>query len=280
MVSVLQFYYVASHGSTFVYRFFDIYHFVLHLFFASDWGLGGGLSFKKPDWDAGLSFNGPVWSISVEVLAYAVFWILARRGPFTALRLVKIMVILIVARMALPWIKDIPTCQIYFFIGGAVYLLINQGWAANHLMRSTGVAVLLAATALLGNTLTEGKIHTITLILVTVALLLSFLSLGELIKSRRLAGWFCCLGNLTYSSYMIHFPLQIAVVLVAEHLGMNPMVYSHWATFVGFLSMVFLLSHGSYVFFEHPVQNWLRNRFGRATVSPSTRREVSRQAAP
>lgn len=271
LVTGLQFSYISGHGTTLQYRFFDIHHFVLHLFFASDWGLGGGLSFKKPDWDAGMSFNGPVWSISVEVLAYAVFWILARKGPFTALRLVKIMAVLIVARMALPWIKDILTCQVYFFIGGAVYLLVSQGWAANRLIRSTGIAVLLAATALFGNTLTEGKIHTITLIWVTVALLLIFLSLGTIIKSRRLAGWFCGLGNLTYSSYMIHFPLQIAVVLGVEQMGMSPVIYSHWAILVGFLSLTFLLSHVSYVYFEHPAQNWLRRRLGRAALPRPTR---------
>ncbi|WP_331270964.1 acyltransferase family protein [Magnetospirillum fulvum] len=249
-------------------------------FFASDWGLGGGFSLRKPDWDAGLSFNGPVWSISVEVLAYAVFWILARKGPFTALRLCKIMAVLIIAKMTLPWIKDIPSCQIYFFIGGAVYLLITQGWAVNRLVHATGMAVLLAATAVLGNTLTEGKIHTITLILVTAALLLSFLALGKIIKSPRVSGCFCSLGNLTYSSYMIHFPLQIFVILALERLGINPEIYSHWATAVGFLLFLFLLSHASYVFFEHPVQNWLRSRLGRTMAPHPTGPDSSRAIAP
>lgn len=41
----------------------DLYHFVLNLFFAPWWG------FQK-----GFSFNAPIWSVSVEVAIYALFW--------------------------------------------------------------------------------------------------------------------------------------------------------------------------------------------------------------
>ena len=48
----------------FVYSHNDICHFVLQLLFASNWGTGNALS-----------FNGPVWSVSVEVLLYALFFL-------------------------------------------------------------------------------------------------------------------------------------------------------------------------------------------------------------
>lgn len=45
----------------------DLYYFVLQLFVASDWGL-----------QAGDSFNGPIWSISVELLVYVIFFVVLR----------------------------------------------------------------------------------------------------------------------------------------------------------------------------------------------------------
>ena len=54
----------------FVYPYNDAYHFFLNLALASSWGL-----------EKGYSFNGPVWSVSVEVLLYALFFLMCRLLP-------------------------------------------------------------------------------------------------------------------------------------------------------------------------------------------------------
>jgi peptidoglycan/LPS O-acetylase OafA/YrhL len=51
-----QFLMLRYFGSFFVYPNNDLYHFLLQLVFASNWGF-----------ERGNSFNGPVWSVSVEV---------------------------------------------------------------------------------------------------------------------------------------------------------------------------------------------------------------------
>jgi len=260
LVACLQFAYVSTHGTSFEYRHNDAYHFVLHLFFASDWGLGGGFSLKKPDWDAGLSFNGPMWSISVEVLAYAAFFFLARRLRFKITTMVKIILFLVVAKMTLPWIKDIVLCQLYFFIGGAVYLLASQDHTKSTHLRIVALSAVLAAILVIIDIVTDGRIDTITLISVTVALLLSFHAIGMAIRSRAILTAFCTLGNLTYSSYLIHFPLQIATLLALDHLGISNTIYLSPLAMVAFLLFVFILSHASYVVLERPLQEWLRVR--------------------
>ena len=65
-VAVMQ---IAAHHATgkfIIYPYNDLYHFVLNLFFASSWGL-----------ERGWSFNSPTWSVSVEVVLYAGFFVVA-----------------------------------------------------------------------------------------------------------------------------------------------------------------------------------------------------------
>lgn len=65
-VLILQAMAWAIDGHHFVDQNNDAWHFLLQFFFASNWGL-----------ESAASFNGPVWSISVEVLVYFLFfWIL------------------------------------------------------------------------------------------------------------------------------------------------------------------------------------------------------------
>jgi peptidoglycan/LPS O-acetylase OafA/YrhL len=59
-----QFLMLGCFGSFFVYPNNDLYHFLLQLVFASNWGF-----------EQGNSFNGPVWSVSVEVFLYALFFV-------------------------------------------------------------------------------------------------------------------------------------------------------------------------------------------------------------
>ena len=50
----------------FIYEFNDMKHFLLNVVFTNYWGF-----------QSGTSFNGPVWSVSIELIAYLVFMIIA-----------------------------------------------------------------------------------------------------------------------------------------------------------------------------------------------------------
>ena len=64
LVAILQFQSFKNFCHTQENYINDIYHFVLHLFFASEWG------FQK-----GWSYNTPVWSVSIEIPVYFFFLI-------------------------------------------------------------------------------------------------------------------------------------------------------------------------------------------------------------
>ncbi len=65
-VTALQAAYFSRYGAFFIYQVNDARHFVLQLFFASNW------SRVSP-----FTFNGPIWSLSIEILLYAMFFVLA-----------------------------------------------------------------------------------------------------------------------------------------------------------------------------------------------------------
>jgi peptidoglycan/LPS O-acetylase OafA/YrhL len=50
-----------------IYPYNDAYHFMLHVFFMSHWGF-----------EVGESFNQPIWSVSVEIFIYIVFFALLK----------------------------------------------------------------------------------------------------------------------------------------------------------------------------------------------------------
>jgi peptidoglycan/LPS O-acetylase OafA/YrhL len=249
LVLALQSVFIDRHGVPFIFLFNDLRHFVLQLFFASDWGF-----------DKGLSFNGPIWSISAEVLAYAVFFAVARRIRFTGRTMTAIILGLIVAKMVLPWVKDLVLCQLFFFVGGAVHLLVSRPGARP--LRATAIAAAVAALLLGVNTVTAGKVHTFAVIAVAVALLFAFTALGNALR-RAGAGRLCTrLGDLTYSSYLLHFPLQLAIVLVIDQLGVDRGVFYGPAPLAAFVLGTFALAAASYALLERPAQLWIRGRFG------------------
>ena len=76
------------------------------------------------------------------------------------------------------------------------------------------------------------------------------------------------LGKLTYSTYMIHFPLQLAAVSVLDALGVSRGVFYALPAFLLFVSSVLALGWGLFTWFEMPLQARLRARLLPAHASP------------
>jgi len=68
------------------------------------------------------------------------------------------------------------------------------------------------------------------------------------------------IGDISYSSYLIHFPLQILFVLVFSWIGLtNAAFYSPWALLAFFLVLI-PMSLASFHFLERPAQKAIRGR--------------------
>ena len=248
-------------GASFVYTFNDSYHFVLNLLFISAWGL-----------EKGPSFNAPVWSVSVEVLVYMLFFVFCRRFHRHAIPMVAAAVGGYLVRT---WNNDVGNGVMCFFIGGISFLAYDRLVRASN-PRNVRVA-LLCLTALawlvtlgaagIGSGLALDGAPWVLRKLVAgfgvIALFPCTIVTLALIETDRgtLGRRFSLLGDISYSAYLLHFPLQLSAVLLASavHQGSGTF-YAPW--FMGvFFGLLVALSIASHQFFELPCQNHLRRRF-------------------
>ncbi len=252
-MAALQMVYFARVGTYFVYQENDAYHFILQLFMASNWGL-----------QIGDSFNGPIWSISVEVLVYAVF--------FLSLRYISASVPLLAGMAAgatLVQLLKISThplfsCLMFFYLGcltAVTYLRCrrSRSWSR--------VATAIAALAVIGMLLLE--LHfaikaKYLLFVVTPALI--YLCVTHIPATAGSSRLLVPAGNMTYSSYLLHVPLQILTVTICAYAGLRLPIYSPWM-FIAYIAVTLALSAASYRYLEMPAQNWMRKRFMRRTPS-------------
>jgi peptidoglycan/LPS O-acetylase OafA/YrhL len=83
--------------------------------------------------------------------------------------------------------------------------------------------------------------------------------------ARRIRGF----GDMTYSIYLVHLPLQIAVLVLFETFGLDKRaIASTAAFFFGFNALVFLVSWASYRWFERPARDYFRRFAVAGAVQP------------
>jgi len=65
---------------------------------------------------------------------------------------------------------------------------------------------------------------------------------------------------------MLHFPLQLLVVLLALRFGLAPAFFMQGWVMLAFLAVLIALAALTYLFFEKPMQDLLRGRSRRYAV--------------
>ncbi len=239
LVAVLQAVYNGVNGTEFIYHHQDAKHFLLSLGLAHYWG-----------WQADQSFNGPSWSLSTEILAYAAFWLLLpglRRSP-TMLALSAA-----VLAMALFFLKapDGPvfTCIGYFFGGAAVYgAALKGGLRAGPLVLLAGM--LTAAALWLGLAQHWGDA---AMLAGTFAALLAVLAIDTADRGDKLAVA-RHLGDASYGVYLWHFPIQLGLVLLIDQTLGSRAIARQPAFLLFFVGASVLAGFASHRWFERPAQ--------------------------
>ena len=244
IVAMLQ---IVSHaylGKFQIYPENDVYHFVLNLFMASHWGF-----------QEGFSFNAPIWSISVEVLVYGLFFVFLKGlgvSLWSALAWLACSLLLLKTTSS-----PILQCAALFSLGGVVHQLSLQiatrlGAAANGILAG-GVLVLVVALIAFGSYPLEPVVKfAVFPVLIWLAAALEMLG----ISAGRVG---IATGNLTYSSYLIHVPIQICLILVMDiFIGSRDPVGSP-VFLVSYLAGVLVAAHFTYRFVELPLKRRLRD---------------------
>jgi peptidoglycan/LPS O-acetylase OafA/YrhL len=249
-VAALAAWYRATHGVDYVYEYNDVPHFILQLFLASDWP-------GRSEW----SFNGPIWSVSIEVLVYALFFALCKMGLTRWWQVLGIIAAAGVVYASKRTEHPIVLCVFFFYLGGLTHLA-HQALMKMSALKQRGVRWLALLLLAAGAAVTAlGALRPMFFVALLAPLAIILLLDWVQPRSARVAGLIATLGNTTYASYLLHFPLQL---LVANLSGGRPerLPLSQPLWLLAYLSLTFGLAVLVYRVIEMPAQAWLRRQLG------------------
>jgi len=242
----------------FVHEFNDPYHFLLNVAFVQAWG------FQK-----GFSFNGPAWSVSIEILLYGVFFAVCRRRMTSNLMLFALSLGAggVVSAFNVPLAKGLAC----FFAGGLTFRCYAGLVCKRYNEQALIITLVLACVAWFlsivgasdGLKWIPGKYEWMSpLFPICVLYPVTLLALA-LAETRWGFGgkMLLVLGDISYSLYLIHFPLQLAAIILLFEVKAEPNIFYSPIFFFCFLLILVLLSFASHKYFEMPAQRWIRGRF-------------------
>lgn len=236
-----------------VYGNNDGLHFALQFFMASNW----------VTWSHGLSFNGPIWSVSIEIVVYGIFFVALfwlRKAPLV------LPLVLLVA--AWGWVTlepvKLPVVQImvfrcvgYFFLGSLLYSLrphANLTRAA--LLTASGVAITFVGVGI--------DAHHVIVSGVAVAMLSVAAGLDR--AAPALGARLGSLGDISYSVYLVHVPLQMTALLIADLAFDGTRGFADsYLTLPIYVIFAVALAYAAHIWFERPVGKALRSKLLRRT---------------
>lgn len=272
LVAIMQYLHFQRYSDFFIYKFNDAYHFLLNVLLVPN--PGNFLHVLRRGLEPELSFNAPVWSVSMEAFLYLVFFGLCIFGIIKARYI--FLIALFGASLGLHdfWFSyPLGRWVFSFFIGGLTFYgyrwIIRNGKAGRFLK---GFILILPALTVLSvmevyynwfyATFQRGV--TGTLVIRTIfynglffpVMLFTFALLDS--RENRIGAKLSFMGNISYSSYLLHFPLQLIFLL---WIGNNPWLYAKHSIFLAYFFILISFSLGSYKYFEMPIQNAIRRKY-------------------
>jgi peptidoglycan/LPS O-acetylase OafA/YrhL len=254
-VANLQLVFFRANGQFFIYEPNDLPHFVAHLFMVQNW------------WpDSPQTFDGPTWSVSIEMLLYVLFFVACRLGP---MRGAHCLVAALAGALLLTFDEHIARGVIGFFMGGFIFAI----WGGlRDDPRAGTISRVLAWTSLAGwavlcamlygdSPWLEGGEGNNQFLIVFDFFLCPLTVLALALREsagRTTPAWLGNLGDVSYSTYLIHFPLQLSLALVAAQFALTPAFFMNGGVMIAFLVVLIGLGALSYRYFERPMQDILR----------------------
>jgi peptidoglycan/LPS O-acetylase OafA/YrhL len=258
IVGASQFFVYLSDKEYFIFQINDLKHLLLNILFISSWGF-----------ENGYSFNGPIWSVSLEILLYLVFYLccfhLRPTNLIWPLLLIILGGLLLSAHYQVIIFHTLFGRGLFSFFAGGLSYQVFQIAISSHQKKYIGTIILVGGIALafwlnlrflyiyLGYWFSE------VLFMIgfpSVVLLLAFLDAKNIFAYvfKKIS----YIGEISYSIYLIHFPVQILFHLASKQF---PIDYSKTGTFLLYLACAIGLAVASHKFFEIPCQNYLRTKF-------------------
>jgi len=225
-------------GNYQVFEYNDIYHFFLNLFFISGWGFHNGFN-----------FNQPIWSVSMELIAYTFFFISIKCIKNFELKFLFVMYIVLLfidkSFSAPNMNNNIISCVNLFISGTIIYFLTKK------LNKNTffWISISLLIISFIGN---------FKIFMFCPAILMLFIVSENLFKDKINKNFFSMLGNVTYSTYLLHAPYSIILILLFKN---QTEVYLNSFFFFFYFTSLIIVSSFVYILIEKNLQNKIRFSF-------------------
>jgi peptidoglycan/LPS O-acetylase OafA/YrhL len=262
VVASMEWWRTAHHEHTLIYKHADLYHFFLNLTFLQAVGL-----------DQGTSYNSPSWSVSVEFFVYIIFFELARRRArsYVTASVITALLALCVykADWQYPFVNESMVRGILgFFLGSLLFLGLARlespktraklGLAAAFMLVSiAALAHIIGYDAFLGGSAFRiVPVHVLVLFPLVLTIALTLEPLGKALSIRPLS----YLGDISFTVYLVHVPLQMLTILVFDAFRKRPAT-SHATFFWGFFGVVLVVAAVVHRFVEVPLRRRIRRRF-------------------
>ena len=211
----------------------DLYHFILNILFISGWG------FEKTS-----SFNQPIWSVSIEIIIYIFFYLLInfiKNYKYTFLFLLYLILLIF---NKLIFSNQILNAGAFFVSGVIVYYLFFEKKKLFYYL-----LIILFFINILGNF----KINIFCPFMIMLCLL------SEKYINKKIKKIFSFLGNLTYSAFLLHFPLTLIILIMQGILDFSSDIYFTYKFFFLYFAILIVSSHFSFVYFEMRMKNKIRD---------------------
>jgi peptidoglycan/LPS O-acetylase OafA/YrhL len=233
----------------------DLKHFLLNLVFAVRWGL-----------EDAIAFNAPVWSVSVEILAYVSFFAYLKAFGVTHLTSLCFLVWALLLAKATP--GYISECGALFAVGGftqRVHVLATDRAGRAGSLVGAAIALSLTYAGYAQGMLSADTSFRWFAFPMIIWLAAALDGLG--VTSGRVGDR---IGSLSYAWYLVQVPVQLSVVCVLDaFVGSRAPVASPY--FLGFfMALVTVVAVAARRFVELPGQ-----RVGRAVLLPLMARSAS-----
>ena len=234
-IQVLNFYHFNSYE---IYFINDFKHFFLNLFLISHWGF-----------EDGLSFNAPIWTVSLEIQVYILFFVLINFLNKSKYVLSFIIIIFFY------------TLREFFFDTNKwnAFILFFSGIILYRLYQSKESRILLVLFTLFG---LVNLIGNFKILLFSLSIISGFLYLDLVLNiDLKKKIFFEFLGNLTYASYLIHIPLQLFVIYVINYFNLEVIRFENILIFFCYIIIVYFISHYVFKYFEKPASIWIKKSY-------------------
>ena len=230
----------------YIYSQQNLKHFILNLFLATNWGF----------FSEGFSYNGPVWSISIEEFAYIVFFVFAIFSRYF-LKNIKFIYTSLCFVISFIWFLSLsPPSSFYglaqgiscFFIGG----LMCQIFESNN----RKINLLLFSLYIWVVYFYFPSFFITYAIFPILILLFSYLD-KYFNKYVSKLGVF---NDLSYTLYLIHFPIQLTITIIDKKMG-NIINFTNPQFFFCYILICLGTSYIIFKYYEQPSKIFIRDRW-------------------